>query len=319
MIETGIATVGIRVARKLFRKTRITSTTRHIAIRIVCDTSSIDSWMKVEESYATSSFIPSGTSFWSSGRASRTFAATSSVLARFCFTTPSPIACWPFHRAAVRSSSAPTSTSATSPTRTMSSPFCAITMEANPWGDASSPRVRTGNSRPSPSTRPPGISAFSVRMARSMSVEVTPRLAILWGSSQTRIAYRRSPPMKTDPTPGSRCSLSLRVSSAASVRSRPECRSLDTAIQKIGCAFTSTLATIGSSASLGSSPRTRATRSRTSFAACSTSRFSSNSIVMTEPCSRLDEVIVFTPSSVANCSSSTSVISVSTTLGLAPR
>jgi len=50
MIETGIATAGMRVARKDFRKTRITSTTRHIAITIVCETSLIESWMKVEES-----------------------------------------------------------------------------------------------------------------------------------------------------------------------------------------------------------------------------------------------------------------------------
>ena len=60
-------------------------------------------------------------------------------------------------------------------------------------------------------------------------------------------------------------------------------------------------------------------RSRTSLAASSTSRFSSNSMVMTEPCSWLEEVIVLTPSRVASCSSRMSVISVSTTLGLAPR
>jgi len=87
----------------------------------------------------------------------------------------------------------------------------------------------------------------------------------------------------------------------------------------MGWAFTSTLATMGSSASVGSVPRTRDTRSRTSLAAASTFRESSNSMVMTEPCSRLEESIVLMPSIVANCSSSTSVISVSITLGLAPR
>ncbi len=40
----------MNVARKLFRKTRMTSTTRHIATTIVCETSVIESWMNVEES-----------------------------------------------------------------------------------------------------------------------------------------------------------------------------------------------------------------------------------------------------------------------------
>ncbi len=94
---------------------------------------------------------------------------------------------------------------------------------------------------------------------------------------------------------------------------------LDSASHTIACALTSTLVTTGSSASRGSTPRTRLTRSRTSFVASSTLRLSSNSTVMTEPCSRLDEVMFFTPSSVASCSSIGSVICVSITLGLAPR
>jgi hypothetical protein len=183
----------------------------------------------------------------------------------------------------------------------------------------SSPRVRTANSRPVPSTRPPGISAFSAWTARSTSWTVTPRFAMRCGSSQIRIAYSRAPPMKTDPTPGRRWSRSFNVRSAVSVSSSPVYRSLESAIQKIGCAFTSTLETMGSSASRGSRPRTRDTRSRTSLAASSTFRDSSNSIVITEPCSRLEDSIVFTPSRVANSSSRTSVISVSTTPGLAPR
>src|SRR6267143_1662900 len=89
--------------------------------------------------------------------------------------------------------------------------------------------------------------------------------------------------------------------------------------QTLAWTLASTFDIMGSSISLGRLPRMRETLSRTSFAASSTFRFNSNSIVMTEPCSRLDEVSVFTPSSVANCSSSTLVICVSTTLGLAPR
>ena len=107
--------------------------------------------------------------------------------------------------------------------------------------------------------------------------------------------------------------------SATSVSSSPLCRSLERASQTIGCALTSTFEITGSSISRGKVLRTRDTRSRTSFAASSTFLFNSNSIVITDPCSRLDEVIVFTPSRVANCSSRTFVISVSTTAGLAPR
>jgi hypothetical protein len=126
-------------------------------------------------------------------------------------------------------------------------------------------------------------------------------------------------PMKTVPTPGRRCRRSLRMRSANSVSSSSLWRSLESASQKIGWAFVSTLAMIGSSASPGRLPRMRETRSRTSFAASSTFRFSSNSTVMTDPCSWLEEVSVLIPSMVESCSSRTSVISVSTTLGLAPR
>ncbi len=192
-------------------------------------------------------------------------------------------------------------------------------MAPKPSGVSSSPRVRTANSRPSPSMRPLGISAFSARIALSTSCTDSPREASRSGSSQTRMANRRSPPMMTEPTPGRRCSRSLSRRSATSEISSVEWRSLVRASHITGWALMSTLATMGSSASRGSTPRTRETRSRTSLAASSTSRCSSNSIVMTEPCSRLLEVIVFTDSSVENCSSSTSVISVSTTLELAPR
>jgi hypothetical protein len=102
----------------------------------------------------------------------RTRAATSTVLAFCCLMTPSPIEGMPLKRAIVRSSSAPTLTSATSPSRITWAPRCATTIAANSSGRARSPRVRTANSRPWPSTRPDGISAFSARSARSMSATV---------------------------------------------------------------------------------------------------------------------------------------------------
>ena len=87
----------------------------------------------------------------------------------------------------------------------------------------------------------------------------------------------------------------------------------------MGCALTSCLATTGSSTVSGRLPRTRETRSRTSFAASSTLRLRANSMVMRETCSWDEELITLMPSMVESCSSSTSVTSFSTTWALAPR
>ena len=75
---------------------------------------------------------------------------------------------------------------------------------------------------------------------------------------------------------------------------------------------------MGSSTSSGRSPRVRATRSRTSLAAASRSRPSSNSMVIIETCSRLSEVTCLTPSMPFTWSSMGSVTEVSTTSGAAP-
>ncbi len=86
-----------------------------------------------------------------------------------------------------------------------------------------------------------------------------------------------------------------------------------------GSALKSTLAISGGSASGGSALTTRATRSRTSFAASSTERSGANSRLMFERPSMLCEVILVTPSSPATRSSITCVIFVSTTSAAAPR
>ncbi len=93
---------------------------------------------------------------------------------------------------------------------------------------------------------------------------------------------------------------------------------LNNAIHMIGRASASCLAMIGGSTSSGNRPRTREILSRTSWAATSTSRRSSNSIVMALTSSRLVEARVRIPSIVFSSSSRTSVTSVSTTSGLAP-
>ncbi len=87
----------------------------------------------------------------------------------------------------------------------------------------------------------------------------------------------------------------------------------------IGSALKSTLPISGGSASCGSWAATRATRSRTSFAASSTGRPGSNSRLMLDRPSTLWDVIFVTPSSPATRSSITCVILVSTTSAEAPR
>ncbi len=172
--ETGMATIGMMVARMLLRNTSTTSTTRHRAMSSVFFTSSTEDWMNSDESKAMSMRMPAGSRDWSSGSASRTAAATSRVEACFCLTMPRPMAGRPLKRVTVRSSSGPTSTSAIWSRRTISLPRCATMMAPNSSGVCSSPRVRTANSRSTPSTRPPGISAFSLRTAASTSCTVRP-------------------------------------------------------------------------------------------------------------------------------------------------
>jgi len=82
------------------------------------------------------------------------------------------------------------------------------------------------------------------------------------------------------------------------------CRSLDSANHMMACASASILATTGSLVSPGSWPRTRATRSRTSLAAESTSRSSRNSTVIWLTSSRLTDLMVRMPSMPASESSS---------------
>ena len=82
--------------------------------------------------------------------------------------------------------------------------------------------------------------------------------------------------------------------------------------------FASALAISGGSASSGSRSTVRATRSRTSFAAASISRCTSNSTVTWELPSRLAELMVRMPSMPAMESSTSCVIFVSTTCAEAP-
>ena len=86
----------------------------------------------------------------------------------------------------------------------------------------------------------------------------------------------------------------------------------------MACASASIFETTGSSMSLGSRPRTRDTRSRTSLAAASVSRSRTNSTVIWLTSSRETDLIVFTPSMPESESSSGWVIWLSMTDALAP-
>ncbi len=115
-------------------------------------------------------------------------------------------------------------------------------------------------------------------------------------SIQTRIEKRFSPAISTSETPGSLPSRSWICVSARVEISICEYPLPYRAIHRMGLASASRLATTGSSTSSGRSARARATRSRTSLAAASTLRSSSNSTVIWETCSRLSEVMCLTPS-----------------------
>ena len=84
------------------------------------------------------------------------------------------------------------------------------------------------------------------------------------------------------------------------------------------CSSAVVFCTSGGSASSGSAPSTRDTRSRTSLAALSISRDSSNSTLILERPSRLLERMVLIPSMPAMASSIGCVILVSTTAAEAP-
>ncbi len=115
--ETGIVTRGMTVARTLRRKTKITSATSRMASAIVLNTALIDWSMKTEESYISSSFMPSSV-LLISATSLRTAWESSRGLATACLITPMLTAVLPMKRVMTRSSSGPTSTRPMSRTRT---------------------------------------------------------------------------------------------------------------------------------------------------------------------------------------------------------
>ena len=141
----------------------MTMNTSRIAISSEITTSWIESSMKVEESYATSSFMPGGSRSRSSGSARRTACATSTVLAFCCLTMPRPD-----RRLTVVARDVSIVLGAhldvgdvaqvARCVRRGSPRRCSRTLRAERGRRC----VRTENSRSVPSTRPDGISAFCV-------------------------------------------------------------------------------------------------------------------------------------------------------------
>ena len=117
MSETGIVTSGMIVARRLRRNTKITSATSTIASTIVVKTALIDCSMNTDESYMSSSFMPSSVLLISS-ISLRTACESSSGFATACLITPIVTAVPPMKRVMTRSSRGATSTRPRSRMRT---------------------------------------------------------------------------------------------------------------------------------------------------------------------------------------------------------
>ena len=80
-IDTGIATIGINVARQSFKKRKITTSTRIAASISVFTSSCSDASTNVVVSYATSRSMPGGIIGARRSSSSRTCCATSNALA----------------------------------------------------------------------------------------------------------------------------------------------------------------------------------------------------------------------------------------------
>jgi hypothetical protein len=191
-------------------------------------------------------------------------------------------------------------------------------MSPNWPGRIRSVREVTLNSRCCDSIRPAGTSRLLRRIASSTSCGVRRKAASLSGSTHTRMAYLRSPKIRTSATPVTVCSRGLTMRLIRSLICSGVRVSLVNASQITGKASASTLEITGSSIAWGSLLRTREVRSRTSAAAESAS-FSSRKRTLIWACSaRLIEVITSTASMPAIESSSGLVTCDSITSAEAP-
>jgi hypothetical protein len=125
-----VATAGTMVARALRRNRLTTSTTRMTEMTSVNSTSRSEPRMELVLSDATCSVTSGGSCACSSGSSARTLSTVSMMLAEGCRVISTMIAGSPLNRPSVRVSSTPSSTSATSCSRTAAPLRQAMTMGA---------------------------------------------------------------------------------------------------------------------------------------------------------------------------------------------
>ena len=245
-------------------------------------------------------------------RAAFTDCATVTALAPRCLRMPIPTDGTPSARAIRRRSVSPSSTMATSSSRTGAPLRHATTRARNSATVGASPVVRTFISRRPVSIRPAGTSTCSRGSAASTSATARPRASIASSFSQIRSARCASPESVTSPTPGSVWNRSFTRSRATSMRV-PSGTWPESATQRMGLSSGLFLEMTG-----GRLRAADASLACTSCTAASMSRSSPNSIVTDALPWRHEAVTSRIPSTLITTSSTVSTTSVSMISGDAP-
>ena len=215
MMDTGIVSPGMMVARQELRNSSITISTTPRAMNSALITSIMDLPTNSEKSTFTSMLMSSGSVDCRRSTSSITAWLTATMLAWACGTIPRLTPACLLERAMERVSSGSRRTSATSLRRTKR-PEAPRPITRAPKSSGVSRRVtaRSVNSRSTDSMRPAGSSTFSRRSVFSTSCTVRPRAARASRSSHTRMAGRRPPLSRTEATPSTTPSRSTRLRSA---------------------------------------------------------------------------------------------------------
>ena len=318
MTEIGRVSPVITVERHELRKQKTMKIVRiPPRIRVVW-TSSTESRIMIDASRTTSIRVPAGSSGCRRAISLFTSSTTETVFAPDCFWMSRATAGTPFTRARDRGSSIPSTTSATSPSRTGRPFLCPITIAGNPDTSAGFPETRNGNSEPFPVSRPRGVLTFSDRIPAITSSTPIPSASRRAWSMSTLTSRLEEPTRSTFPTPGRFSNRRLTFFSTRVVRSLGGRASDRTARDTIGAAAKSSFWMIGSSIPSGSSPRMAAILARASWAPSLSLTSSWNWTMTVETLSREIERTFFTPAIVLTASSIRLLTSRSTLSGEAP-
>ena len=200
--EVGMASSTITVLRQECRKTSSTRpVSRTASIRVRC-TPVRELRMKTELSVMTSSSAPSGSSGWMRATSARTAAAVLVTLAVACLVTVIPTASLPLTRLRRVWSLKPSTTVATSRTRTWP-PLGRVltTVPSMSPGERNLASTRRLKFLPGSRTWPPGRSTFSAPRAWVTCCRVSPKARRRAGSTSTCTSRCCPPKMDTCPTP----------------------------------------------------------------------------------------------------------------------